>query len=236
MMKILAIDTSANTSTVAVLENDTLLGLFSANIKNKHSEVLLPMVKNLLESLSLTNKDIDAYAVSQGPGSYTGIRIGAATIKGLAFQTGKNCVGVSTIEALASNLEGFEGIVCPVMDARREQVYAGAFLNGERILSDQCILIKDLIPMLEGYNQPIYFCGDGYHLFENRQVANMKKTPELLIYQNAFSVGKVAYKYLKNGQGVSDEALRAEYLLKVQAEREREERLKQNKDNGDTSK
>lgn len=235
-MKILAIDTSANTSTVAVLENDTLIGLFSANIKNKHSEVLLPMVKNLLESLSLTNEDIDAYAVSQGPGSYTGIRIGAATIKGLAFQTNKACVGVSTIEALANNLEFFEGIVCPVMDARREQVYAGAFLNGERIINDQCILIKDLIPMLEKYGVPIYFCGDGYHLFKDREIVNMKPTPELLIYQNAFSVGKVAYKYLKNGQGVSDESLRVEYLLKVQAEREREERLQQNKNNGDTSK
>jgi tRNA threonylcarbamoyladenosine biosynthesis protein TsaB len=194
------------------------------------------MVKNLLESLILTNEDIDAYAVSKGPGSYTGIRIGSATIKGLAFQRNKECIGVSTLEALAQNLEGFDGVICAVMDARREQVYAGAFLNGERIIDDQCILISDLIPMLEGYNKPIYFCGDGYHLFKNRQIANMRPTPELLIYQNAFSVGKVAYKYLKNGQGVSDEALRVEYLLKVQAEREREEKLQQNKNDGDTSK
>ncbi len=228
-MKILALDTSAKTSTVAVLENDTLLGLFSANIKNKHSEVLLPMVKALLESLSLTNNDIDAYAVSQGPGSYTGIRIGAGTIKGLAFQRQKPCVGVSTIEALAENLDGFEGIVCPIMDARRGQVYAGAFLNGERILPDQCILLDDLIEILEKYDQSIYFCGDGYELLKNKEVKNMKPTPELIKYPNAFSVGKVAHKRLKDGSFTTDEALRVEYLLKVQAERELEEKLSSNK-------
>ena len=91
-MKILALDSTAKTSTVAVLENDTLLGLFSANIKNTHSETLLPMVKSLLESLRLTNEDIDAYAVSEGPGSFTGVRIGVSTIKGLAFARNKECV------------------------------------------------------------------------------------------------------------------------------------------------
>ena len=103
-MKILALDSTAKTSSVAVLEDDTLLGLYSVNIPNTHSETLLPMVKSILEALKLTNEDIDAYAVSEGPGSFTGVRIGVATIKGLALGRNKPCVGVSTIEALYENL------------------------------------------------------------------------------------------------------------------------------------
>ena len=227
-MKILALDSTAKTSTVAVLEDDSLLGLFSANIKNTHSETLLPMIKSLLESLRLTNEDIDAYAVSEGPGSFTGVRIGVSTIKGLAFASGKKCVGVSTIEALKENLEGFEGVICPIMNARRGQVYTGAFLNGDRILEDTCMMLDDLIPVLQGYGQPIYFNGDGYELVSDREIENKMQTPQLLIYQNAYSVGKLAYKKLINGEGTDDSSLRVEYLRKAQAEREREERLKNN--------
>ena len=224
-MKILAIDSTANTSTVAVLENDTLLSLYTANTKNTHSETLLPMVKSVLSTLNLTVDDMDALAVSQGPGSFTGVRIGVATVKGLAFGKNKKCVGVSTIEALAENLEGFFGIVCPIMNARRGQVYTGAFLNSERILDDQCMMLCDLIPILEGYGVPIYFVGDGYSLIENMENASFKHTPEMLRYQNAYSVGKVAYKKLLSKEYTDDEGLRVEYLRKPQAEREREERL-----------
>ena len=224
-MKILALDSTAKTSSVALLENDELLGLFSANIKNNHSETLLPMVKSLLDSLKLTNDDIDAYAVSEGPGSFTGVRIGVATIKGLAFGRNKPCVGVSTIEALYENLSDYDGIVCPIMNARRGQVYTGAFLNGERFLDDCCMMLDDLIPMLLEKGQTIRFNGDGYDLVLDKNIANFRHTPELLRYQNAFSVGKVAYKKLINSEFTSDEALRVEYLRKAQAEREREERL-----------
>lgn len=225
-MKILALDSTAKTSSVAVLENEKLLGLYSVNIQNTHSETLLPMVKAILESLKLTNEDIDAYAVSEGPGSFTGVRIGVATVKGLAFAREKACVGVSTIEALATNLEGFSGIVCPIMDARRGQVYTGAFLDGVRIIDDCCMMLSDLIPMLEKYEKPIYFCGDGYTLTNNIKIENQVPTPELLIYQNAYSVGRTAYKKLQSSEYVSDTDLRVEYLRKAQAEREREERLK----------
>lgn len=224
-MKILALDSTAKTSTVAVLDNENLLGLYSVNIQNTHSETLLPMVKSLLESLRLTNDDIDAYAVSEGPGSFTGVRIGVATIKALAFGREKPCVGVSTIEALAENLEGFSGIVCPIMNARRGQVYTGAFLNGERFIDDTCMMLDDLIPMLIEKNEPIYFLGDGYELILNKEIANFKHTPEFLRYQNAYSVGKIAYKKIQNSEYVNDTDLRVEYLRKAQAEREREERL-----------
>ena len=224
-MKILALDSTAKTSSVAVLEDESLLGLFSANIQNTHSETLLPMVKALLESLKLTNDDIDAYAFSEGPGSFTGVRIGASTIKGLAFGRNKPCVGVSTIEALCQNLANYQGIVCPIMNARRGQVYTGAFLNGKRIIDDTCMMLDDLIPMLEEYGEPIYFNGDGYDLVLGRDIKNFIETPELLRYQNAYSVGSLAVRKIKEGNYTTDEALRVEYLRKPQAEREREERL-----------
>lgn len=230
-MRILALDSTANTSTVAVLENDKLLSMFSANIKNTHSETLLPMVKSVLDTLTLTDDDIDAFAVSEGPGSFTGVRIGVATVKGLAFGKGKKCVGVSTIEALAQNLEGFCGIVCPIMNARRGQVYTGAFLNGKRIVEDQCMMLCDLIPILKEYGEPIYFVGDGYSLIEKMEEPLFAKTPEMLRYQNAFSVGRVAYTKLVGGEFTTDEGLRVEYLRKAQAEREREEKLEREKNN-----
>lgn len=224
-MKILALDSTAKTSSVAVLEDDSLLGLYSVNIQNTHSETLLPMVKSILESLRLTNDDIDAYAVSEGPGSFTGVRIGVATIKGLAFSRNKPCIGVSTIEALKENLEGFEGVICPIMNARRGQVYTGAFLNGVRFIDDCCMMLDDLIPMLEEKCEDIYFVGDGYELILDKKIAKLRHTPEHLRYQNAFSVGKIAYNKLINSEFVSDIDLRVEYLRKAQAEREREERL-----------
>ena len=187
------------------------------------------MVKSVLETLKMDVSDIDVFAASEGPGSFTGVRIGISTIKGLAFGKGKKCVGVSTIEALAQNMEDFDGIICPIMNARRGQVYTGAFLNGERIIDDQCMMLCDLIPILEKYGEPIYFVGDGYSLIEGMKNEKFRHTPELLRYQNAFSVGKVAYKMTLNGDGVSDESLRVEYLRKAQAEREREERLKEEK-------
>ena len=224
-MKILALDSTAKTSSVAVLENDTLLSVYSANIPNTHSETLLPMVKSLLESLKLTNDDIDAYAVSKGPGSFTGVRIGVATIKGLALGRNKPCVGVSTIEALSENMEGFDGIICPIMNARRGQVYTGAFLNGVRFIDDCCMMLDDLIPMLEEKCEDIYFVGDGYELIEGKNILKLRHTPEHLRYQNAYSVGKIAYRKIINSEFVSDTDLRVEYLRKAQAEREREERL-----------
>lgn len=224
-MKILAIDTTANTSTVAVLENESLLCLYTLNTKNTHSETLLPMIKSALDSLKLSADDIDAYAVSKGPGSFTGVRIGVSTVKGLAFGKDKKCVGVSTIEALYENLEGFSGIACPIMNARRGQVYTGAFLNGVRIIDDCCMMLDDLIPMLEKYGEPIYFVGDGYSLIEKMENPLFCKTPEMLRYQNAYSVGKIAYRMIQNGIWQGDLDLSVEYLRKPQAEREREERL-----------
>ena len=126
-MKILALDSSATVATVAVCDDGALLAEYTLNNGNTHSETLLPMVECVLGKLSMTVNDIDIFAASSGPGSFTGVRIGAATLKGLAFAQGKTCVGVSTLEALATNLSLYEGIVCPVMNARRSQVYTALF-------------------------------------------------------------------------------------------------------------
>ena len=225
-MKILAIDSCMNTSSVAILEDERLVALYTVNTDNTHSETLLPMIRDALKSADIGADEIDAYAVSHGPGSFTGVRIGVATVKGLAFGKGKPCVEVSTIEALAENLEGFSGIICPVMNARRGQVYTGIFKDGARLMEDRCMMLDDLIPMLYEYGEDIYFVGDGYDLAEKMSINNMRVTPEALRYANGYSVGRIAYRRIKNNEAVSDSDIRVNYLRKPQAEREREERLK----------
>lgn len=228
-MKILAIDSCAGTSSVAVLEDEALLALYTVNSGNTHSETLLPMIRDTLSTLGIGAEDIDAYAVSYGPGSFTGVRIGVSTVKGLAFGRNKPCVEVSTIEALSENLRGFDGIICPVMNARRGQVYTGIFKRGERLMNDECMMLTDLIPILEGYGEDIYFVGDGYDLAIRANIKNAAETPEPLRYASGYSVGRVAYKKIKNGDTVTDTALSVNYLRKPQAEREREERLAKEK-------
>ena len=121
-MKILALDSTAHTSSVAILDDERLVALYTVNTDNTHSETLLPMIKSALLASDISIDEIDAFAASNGPGSFTGVRIGAATLKGLAFARDVKCVEVSTIEALSRNLDGVDGIVCPIMNARRGQV------------------------------------------------------------------------------------------------------------------
>lgn len=229
-MKILALDSTAKTATAAVLEDEKLLGIYTLNTENTHSATLLPMIKSLLSSLSLDVSSIDAFAVSIGPGSFTGIRIGVATIKGLAFGTDKKCIGVDTIDALCENLSGFCGLVCPVMNARRGQVYCGLFDDGERVIPSSCVELDKLIPIIEERakkeNKKVFFVGDGYELCLGKDIYGFSPTPELLIYQNAYSVGKIAYRKMMAGVDTRDTGLEINYIRKPQAEREREEKLK----------
>ena len=183
------------------------------------------MIKSILNTLELSVDDIDAFAASEGPGSFTGVRIGMATLKGLAFGKDKKCVGVSTLEALSRNIEDVGAVVCPVMNARRGQVYTAIFKNGTRVMEDRCMLLSDLLPILEEYGMPVYFVGDGYELAHAAHPKGAISTPEVLRYQSAYSVGKLAYEKICRGEYTTDEMIRVEYLRKPQAEREREERL-----------
>ena len=152
-MKILALDSTAVAASVALCEDGELLGEYTVRNGNTHSQTLLPMVESLLSFFEMSADDIDLFAASSGPGSFTGVRIGAATVKGLAFGTQKPCLGVSTLEALAYNLIGQNGLICPVMNARRKQVYTALFRcqSGqlERLLPDSALAITELDELLK---------------------------------------------------------------------------------------
>ena len=230
-MLTLAIDTTANTATAALCRDGRMVSLYTVNGLLTHSETLLPMIENMLSKCALTVDDVDMFAVCEGPGSFTGVRIGVSLIKGLAFDKNKPCVGVSTLDALAANLDGFTGYTVPVMDARRNQVYTAIFKDGERISEDMLIPLSELSEKLASMNiTEIRLVGDGYDIakahFENSTV-RVLDTPPMLIPQNAFSVALCAEKAAKVGNDLTDRKLSARYLRASQAEREREEKLKE---------
>ena len=229
-MKILSLDSSAIVASVALCEDGKLLAEYTINNGNTHSETLLPMVESVLRLWGLKADD-DLFACSAGPGSFTGVRIGAATVKGLAFGRGRPCVGVSTLEAIAENLSLHRGLICPVMNARRQQVYCALFRSdGEtltRLLPDSALSIAELDELLAAYGEEVVFCGDGYDvtlpaLTKTRPIP----TPERLRHQSAYSVAQVALRHYLAGDAVTDTALAVTYLRPSQAERTRMEREK----------
>lgn len=233
-MKILSLDTSATVASVAITNDSTPLAQYTLNAKNTHSETLLPMIESALKALLMKASDIDLFALSAGPGSFTGVRIGAATVKGLAFSSNKPCVEVSTLEALAQNLVLKEGLICPVMNARRSQVYTALFKSDgkklTRIMPDSALSIEELDEILSKYGEPVALVGDGYEITEQ----GFSKTqtlfvPEAMRLQSALSVAVIAFKKYKNGEICTDSALSVNYLRPSQAERERAEREEANK-------
>ena len=231
-MKILAFDGTAKAATVAVSDDEKILGLYTVDNGLTQSELLLPMAENLLSSLKLTFNDIELFATSVGPGSFTGVRIGVSLVKGLAFGRNIPCVGVSTIEALAENLAGLKGIIVPCMDARRAQVYCAIFrCDGqtiERLTDDRAIALSALAEELKAYEgESIYLSGDGYGVAKkalSEAGITLQDTPELLILENAASVAKVAKRKYDMGEVQSDTDISPVYLRMPQAERERLER------------
>ena len=233
-MKILSLDSTALTATVALCENEHLVGLYTLNSGSTQSETLLPMVESMMHMMGWQMADIDLFACSRGPGSFTGVRIGAATIKGLAFGSDKPCIGVSTLEALAYHLKELSGredaILCPVMNARRGQVYNVLFRTSggvmTRLCDDRALAISALEEELAAFDLPIYLSGDGYDITkQNMNKVKTAVTPELLRYQNAYSVAMVALEAYRDGDRTTDAALSPSYLRLPQAERERNERL-----------
>jgi len=229
-MKILGIDTTAKTATVALCENGELIAELSASTSS-HSTVILPMIENIFKYSGLTADDIDLYAVSAGPGSFTGVRIGVSTIKGLAFKNETPCVGVSALEALATNFCGVDGIVVSVIDARRDTVYMGIFrsqVDGtiSRLTEDTQITIDELFEVLSQYSETIYFTGDAYDKIKSLEnCPNSAVTPEKLKRQSAYGVCLAAYlTWMKSEDRskFSDNNLVPVYLKKSQAERELE--------------
>ena len=231
-MLILALDSTAIVASVALCRDDKTIASFTVKNGNTHSETLLPMVEAVLKSAGVTVADVDLFACSVGPGSFTGVRIGTATIKGLAFGQNKNCLGVSTLEALAENLVPFDGVICPVMNARRGQVYNALFRyeNGAlvRLCEDRAISVADLAAELAQMGLPFALCGDGVAEFK-RLAPNFAPVSisALLEDQSAISVAKVALRRANAGESGTDADLVPVYLRLPQAERERLEKLKQ---------
>ena len=230
-MKILAFDGTAKAASVAVLDGERILGYYTIDNGLTQSELLLPMAENLLSSLKLGFKDIELYATSVGPGSFTGVRIGVSLIKGLAFGKDIPCAAVSTLEALAENIRPLTGIIVPCMDARRNQVYSATFRSdGEtmsRLCEDRAIPLSELAEELKKFDDKIYLVGDGYGVAKaalEKAGVKCESTPELLILENAVSVAKVAKRKFDLGECVSDSDLSPVYLRMPQAERERLER------------
>ncbi len=227
-MKILALDSTETTVAAALSDDKRLIASTVINAKLNHSETLLPAIEELLRGSGNSYDDIDIFACSEGPGSFTGVRIGAATIKGLAFGRNKPCVGVSALEAMAYNFLGFEGTVCPVMDARRSQLYNAVFEvknnTVTRLTPDRVISAEELASELSKYPSPIYFCGGGYQIIWELCGDNPRssETPELLKYQNGYSVALLALQKYKSENGTfTDRELAPSYLRPSSAERNR---------------
>lgn len=236
-MKILAIDTTAKTATAALCDDQKLLAQYTLNNGNTHSETLLPIVEAILNEFRMKPHDVELFACAAGPGSFTGVRIGVATIKGLAFGTSRPVIGVSTLEALARNLDFGDGkfeiehpkIICPVMDARRGQLYTASFIrrgNGlERITPDRAIAYTEFESEALSRGK-IWLCGDGYELVRGLMPDNSTfETPEPLRYQSAYSVAISALAEYRRGKLGSADSLTPVYLRPSQAERERAERI-----------
>jgi len=242
-MKILAIDTTAVTAAAALVEDGQILGTYQQNGTLTHSETMLNMVENLLVNAKVTPDMLDMLAVSAGPGSFTGVRIGVSIIKGLAFGKNIPCVPVSTLDALSENLRpmaqalGHDFYVCPVMDARRSQVYTALFLydtdadgtvSKTRVWEDDMLSAAELSARLEELELPVLFVGEGCRVTEREvHLPHCKEAPEVLRYQSGVSVASSAlavWEAAEDRSVFTDLSLKPTYLRPSQAERERAEK------------
>lgn len=230
-MKILALESSAVAASAALCEDEMLLGQTYLHTGLTHSQTLLPMVAGLLEQCGLKPQDLDLIAVAAGPGSFTGLRIGVAAAKGLAWAAELPCAGCSTLEAMAWSLAGFQGEVCAAMDARRHQVYNARFqVNGtapHRLTPDRAIALADLVKELEGTSVPQIVVGDGAQLCCDALTAAgipAILAPPNLRMQSAWGVARMGLELARTGQTVSPGELVPIYHRLSQAERERLER------------
>lgn len=233
-MRILGIDTATESASCAVIDDGKVLGEIVFNYKKQHSVILMEMIDSILKNLKLDIIDIDAFAVSEGPGSFTGLRIGAATVKGLSQGTGKPLVGISTLDSLAFNMAFTSGIICPIMDALRGNVYTALYeFDGEVLVrkSDHlAISVDELIELLDGKNSPVCFIGDAvplYRLKLSSSVREARFAPLHLNVAKAASLAELGRIKMEN-EGASDlHAFAPFYLRKPQAEREYEKKQRE---------
>lgn len=243
-MRILALDSSGLVASVAVAETDgkeeQLIAEYTVNYKKTHSQTLLPMLDEVAKMTELDLESIDAIAVAAGPGSFTGLRIGSATAKGLGLALNKPLIAVPTLEGLAYNLCGTQAVVCPIMDARRGQVYTGIYkFQGNELITlegQMAIAIEELGQKLLEYDQRIVFLGDGVPVFREVLTEQLLAGKDIsfapcnMNRQRAASVAALGLRYYRDGKFESAAEHEPDYLRVSQAERERRERQRQLQD------
>lgn len=227
-MKLLAFDSSGLVASVALLEERQLIAEYTLNYKKTHSQTLLPMLDEIVKMTGFELKDIDALAIAAGPGSFTGLRIGSATVKGLGMALDKPVIAVPTLEGLAMNLWGADAVICPMMDARRKQVYTGlyAFVEGNlRVLEPQMACpVEEILQKCNESGRKIIFCGDGVPVYEEMirelTIVEYSFAPAHINRQRASAIGVRAFDYWKEGKAETAADHMPIYLRKSQAERE----------------
>lgn len=245
-MRVLAIDSSGLTATVAVVEETQTIAEYTVNYKKTHSQTLLPMIDEMAKMVELDLSAIDAIAVAGGPGSFTGLRIGSATAKGLGLALGKPLIHVPTVDALAYSVYGCGDLICPIMDARRQQVYTGIYTfsynAGKKedvnlvepvfqvIKMQTAVSVEDLIRRLNNYGRPVVFLGDGVPVYQEMLAEGLKVpysfAPSYMNRQRAAVVGALGIRYFNTGRFETAMEHKPDYLRVSQAERERAEREK----------
>ena len=228
-MLILSVDSSAAPASVCLYQDGKILADFYLNSGFTHSQTLMDMVESALKISCRTVSDIDAFAVNNGPGSFTGVRIGVSAIKGMAYAADKPCIAVSTLMSMAYNCLASDGIICACMDARRSQVYNALFRVSSgtvtRLCEDRAISVADLLEELGSYDERIMLAGDGAQLvLDSSDNDNISLLPEHIRYQRASSTAIAAFDKYNRGEALSPAALMPSYLRLSQAERERLEK------------
>lgn len=230
-MKVLAIDTSASNCCVAVVDEEKIIANFDINIGRTHSETLLPLIDSLNKFTNLTLDDIDIFACCVGPGSFTGIRIGIATIKGFAVSLNKPVIAVSTLESLAYNIPPIDGTVCSILDAKHNNVYAAFYKydNTITMIGDyNTNSIDELIENAKGFNGNIWFVGDGAISYKELLKTELKEhaffVPKFLNAQSAISIARIALDKYNRNEITNGYDLHPLYLRKSQAERMEEKK------------
>jgi tRNA threonylcarbamoyladenosine biosynthesis protein TsaB len=227
---ILSADTSGKTAAIALLDNEKIIASYTINTGLTHSQKLLPLIEQMLVTVGVDISEIDCFAISNGPGSFTGLRIGISTIKAIAHVLNKPIIEVSTLDALSFNFPSFTDYVCPIIDARRQEVYTAVYKNGKKVLDDCNIKLEELLNFYKDKKGKIIFLGDGVLSYKDIIEKALPKratfAPNHLLLQNASSVGMVALKEIKSGNIKSYKDIKVSYLKKTQPEQEKEKNIK----------
>jgi tRNA threonylcarbamoyl adenosine modification protein YeaZ len=231
-MRVLSLDSSTEVASCAIIEDGKLLGEITYNNEKQHSVILMPMIDNLLTTLRMDLKDLDGFVVAKGPGSFTGLRIGMSTVKGLSFGIDKPCIAVSSLDSLAYNLAFADGLICPILDALRDNVYTRLFLceNGDlKPLSDyKVISVEELVSEISKQNKKVYFVGDGIYKHRDKLsslLPNAFFAPAHLNLTRASALGELGLKLLNSGTAEDLNTVAPIYLRKSQAEREYDKKM-----------